>query len=70
MEPYLADVGVRKCLPPFGYTQRGKPRLLSKDDEKVTALQPLSLVFAFMLKDEGQTSGEMWEFRNVQMDVL
>ena len=38
--------------------------------QKVTALQSLSLVFAFMLKGEGQTSGEMWEFRNVQRDVL
>jgi hypothetical protein len=38
--------------------------------QKFTALLSLPLVFAFMLNGEGKTSGQMWEFRNVQRDVL
>jgi hypothetical protein len=54
MEPYLADVGVRKCLPPFGYTLRGKPRLLSKDDESAV----IEIVAKSDEQNRGLTTGE------------
>ena len=54
MEPYLADVGVRKCLPPFGYTLRGKPRLLSKDDENAV----IEIVAKSDEQNRGLTTGE------------